>query len=186
MSRTDKGESRRTAVAVAASRLLVTEGFAALTHRRVAEAAGVPLGTTTYYFRDRADLTRAAVDVVIERERRRRARLDAGDGSAAEVARALVAVLVPPGPGSARTRAAVVYERLTEALRDEELRRIVDGDYADVDLHIRRLLGASAVDAEFVRAGVEGRLLRWLATDEPMRDLVDAVAADLRTVGAAA
>ena len=31
-------------------------GSAGVTHRAVAKAAGVPLGSTTYYFRDRADL----------------------------------------------------------------------------------------------------------------------------------
>jgi TetR/AcrR family transcriptional regulator, regulator of biofilm formation and stress response len=46
-------------------------GSAALTHRAVADIAGVPLGSTTYYFKDREDLMRQtmehAVDIEAER-----------------------------------------------------------------------------------------------------------------------
>ena len=69
---TAKGSMRRQQVLKAAGDIMLAEGFRALTHRRVAEAAGVPLGTTTYYFTDRADLMRATVGHFLEREQVRR------------------------------------------------------------------------------------------------------------------
>ena len=44
----------------AALSLIAQQGFAAVTHRRVAAAAGVPLGSTTYYFDSREHLLREA------------------------------------------------------------------------------------------------------------------------------
>ena len=40
--------------------VIAEHGVAGTTHRRVAAAAGVPLGSTTYYFADLADLLGAA------------------------------------------------------------------------------------------------------------------------------
>lgn len=53
-------EDRRTAILDATLRLIATHGVDAVTHRRVAAAAGVPLGSTTYYFESRAQLLRDA------------------------------------------------------------------------------------------------------------------------------
>jgi DNA-binding transcriptional regulator YbjK len=58
---------RRRAIVAAAADLLVASGFAELTHRRVAERAGVPLGATTYYFDSLADLEEAALGVLAEK-----------------------------------------------------------------------------------------------------------------------
>jgi len=41
-------------------RIIASEGADAVTHRRVAQAAGVPLGSITYYFKSREDLMREA------------------------------------------------------------------------------------------------------------------------------
>jgi DNA-binding transcriptional regulator YbjK len=55
-ARGGRGEVRRRLILEAAVRVIGTGGLAAVTHRAVAEEAGVPLGSTTYYFRDREDL----------------------------------------------------------------------------------------------------------------------------------
>jgi DNA-binding transcriptional regulator YbjK len=47
---TPKGERRRSALICAAAELLCHAGFEAVTHRAVAERAGLPLASTTYYF----------------------------------------------------------------------------------------------------------------------------------------
>ncbi|WP_344811443.1 TetR/AcrR family transcriptional regulator [Microlunatus aurantiacus] len=51
--------------------VIAEHGVAGTTHRRVAAAAGVPLGSTTYYFADLADLLQAAfgrfADLISER-----------------------------------------------------------------------------------------------------------------------
>ncbi|MEV6160150.1 TetR family transcriptional regulator [Nonomuraea sp. NPDC052129] len=69
MSETGKGASsrrdpsgRRRAIVEAAAGLIAGEGVSGLTHRKVAAAAEVPLGSTTYYFTDLADLVQAALE----------------------------------------------------------------------------------------------------------------------------
>jgi DNA-binding transcriptional regulator YbjK len=59
---TEKGERRRAALAAAAAELLRTGGFDAVRHRAVAEKAGLPLASTTYYFTSLDDLVVAAVE----------------------------------------------------------------------------------------------------------------------------
>ncbi|MFC9999403.1 TetR/AcrR family transcriptional regulator [Nocardia sp. NPDC127526] len=63
--RTDK--PRREVIAEAAERVLAKRGVEGLTHRAAAEEAGVPLGSTTYYFADRDDLIGAAVERMVDR-----------------------------------------------------------------------------------------------------------------------
>ncbi|SEP77131.1 transcriptional regulator, TetR family [Lentzea xinjiangensis] len=59
---TPKGERRRQALVEAASALLVEGGFDAVRHRAVAERAGLPLASTTYYFDSLDELITAAVE----------------------------------------------------------------------------------------------------------------------------
>lgn len=51
---------RRTDILRATVRVIATDGLEAVTHRRVAAAAAVPLGSTTYYFASREELVREA------------------------------------------------------------------------------------------------------------------------------
>ncbi len=59
---TPKGERRRQALVEAAAALLVEGGFDAVRHRAVAERAGLPLASTTYYFDSLDELITAAVE----------------------------------------------------------------------------------------------------------------------------
>jgi TetR/AcrR family transcriptional regulator, regulator of biofilm formation and stress response len=52
---------RRQTIIDAAARVIAESGLAALTHRRVAEVADVPVGSTTYYFKDLDELREAAL-----------------------------------------------------------------------------------------------------------------------------
>jgi DNA-binding transcriptional regulator YbjK len=52
--------SRPDEILRAAIRVIAADGLEAVTHRRVAAEAGVPLGSTTYYFASREELVRAA------------------------------------------------------------------------------------------------------------------------------
>lgn len=47
---------RRTHILASAARVIADHGVRAFTFRAVADAAGVPLGSTTYYFKDRDEL----------------------------------------------------------------------------------------------------------------------------------
>ena len=59
---TPKGERRRHALVLAAAELLSEGGFEAVRHRAIAERAGLPLASTTYYFSSLDDLISAAVE----------------------------------------------------------------------------------------------------------------------------
>jgi DNA-binding transcriptional regulator YbjK len=59
---TPKGERRRAALVEAAAELLIQGGFDAIRHRAVAERAGLPLASTTYYFHSLEDLISAAME----------------------------------------------------------------------------------------------------------------------------
>ena len=54
-------EGRRRAIIEAAAEIIAREGTRKLTHRRVAQQAGVPLGSTTQYFSSIDELRRAAL-----------------------------------------------------------------------------------------------------------------------------
>ncbi|MFI9011549.1 TetR/AcrR family transcriptional regulator [Actinosynnema sp. NPDC053489] len=58
---------RRERIVAAAVRVIGASGPAALTHRAAAAEAGVPLGSTTYYFADLDELLAAAVLAVARR-----------------------------------------------------------------------------------------------------------------------
>lgn len=59
---TPKGERRRYALVCAAAELLCQGGFEAVTHRAVADRAGLPLASTTYYFASLDELVETAVE----------------------------------------------------------------------------------------------------------------------------
>ncbi|PXY34572.1 TetR family transcriptional regulator [Prauserella sp. PE36] len=59
---TPKGERRRAALVSAAAELLTEGGFEAIRHRAVADRAGLPLASTTYYFDSLDDLIAAAME----------------------------------------------------------------------------------------------------------------------------
>ena len=59
---TPKGERRRYALVTAAAELLCHGGFEAVTHRAVAQRAGLPLASTTYYFSSLDALVEAAIE----------------------------------------------------------------------------------------------------------------------------
>ncbi|MEV6910562.1 TetR family transcriptional regulator [Amycolatopsis sp. NPDC051071] len=59
---TPKGERRRAELIESAAALLAEGGFDAVRHRAVAERAGLPLASTTYYFDSLEELVTAAVE----------------------------------------------------------------------------------------------------------------------------
>ncbi|GAB1516845.1 TetR/AcrR family transcriptional regulator [Actinophytocola sp. KF-1] len=59
-------EARRRTIVTAAVRAIAEVGVGNVTHRRIAQLAGVPLGSTTYYFPTLDDLVAAALREAIE------------------------------------------------------------------------------------------------------------------------
>lgn len=64
--RQERGQQRRDALVRAAADIAATHGFGAVSHRAVARRAGVPLGSTTYYFSSLDDLLGAVAALMIE------------------------------------------------------------------------------------------------------------------------
>lgn len=65
--RVARGQERRDEIARAVIDVVAEHGLRGLTHRKVAEAAGVPLGSTTYHFETLDDLMVAGLELAAER-----------------------------------------------------------------------------------------------------------------------
>jgi DNA-binding transcriptional regulator YbjK len=123
---TPKGERRRQALVEAAAGLLVEGGFDAVRHRAVAERAGLPLASTTYYFQSLDDLVTAAVEhhgrVELDRGRRCLDELVTRERSPDTLVELVLDLLL--GPESERDAESVLlrYERLVATGRRPYLR----------------------------------------------------------------
>ncbi|MCO4253803.1 TetR/AcrR family transcriptional regulator [Pseudarthrobacter cellobiosi] len=114
--------STRRRVLDAAVELLGTRGLRALTHARVDQAAGVPKGSTSNYFRTRSALLTGAVEWIAEQDR------GAVEGPASLPADvdAFVAQLaggVEMITGAFRTRTIARYVLFLEGTHDDDVRR---------------------------------------------------------------
>lgn len=167
MTATPKGLAKRDVIASAAARVLVADGLEAVTHRAVAEAARVPLGSTTYHFSGLDDLRRAAADRIADADIARMAGLiadlDHRRRSADAVARIVVQAVVPAGAHELVTW----YERYARAARAPVLaaaaRRTNLAAIDTVDAVLRASYRAHSVAAPVVLAVVDGAVLGALA-----------------------
>ncbi len=172
-------DGRRGEILDAALGLIAEQGFAAVTHRRVAAAAGVPLGSTTYYFDSREHLLRESF--------RRFLRIVAEDAaeSAAEVKqaptlRSLVDFVVEFTEREVENAAviAIEYELVLFAARDgalaNELHAWQDGLVADLaeimeSLDVRRPFDAARAVSQLVRGYELEQLTRREARSDELR-----------------
>jgi DNA-binding transcriptional regulator YbjK len=164
--------SRREQILEAALRVIGRSGRSAVTHRAVAEEAGVPLGSTTYYFESRDDLLRQALEHVAasEVERyRKRGELLRSVKSAHELADSLIDDLV----AAAKDRVAYIaeYELWLEAGQRPELRAAAqswcDAEQRSVAGAMEALGSADpATDASLVVAAIDGFGERVLARED--------------------
>jgi DNA-binding transcriptional regulator YbjK len=191
---TPKGERRRYALVSAAAELLAEGGFEAVRHRAVAQRAGLPLASTTYYFSSLDDLIARAVEHIGMIEvAQLRARVHAlfrrrrGPETTAEMLAELLVEDVS-GPGTA-DQLISRYERLIACTRlptlRETMRRNVrqraeavaeaierSGRSVNIEL-VRTLL--CAVDGSVVSALVEGRDPRT-AAEQTVVELIEVLA----------
>jgi DNA-binding transcriptional regulator YbjK len=163
---------RREQILDAALRIIGRSGRQAVTHRAVAEEAGVPLGSTTYYFDSRDDLLGQALEHVaaseVERYAKRGEELRTVK-SAHELADRLIDELVV----AAQDRIAYIaeYEIWLEAGRRPELREAAqswcDAEQRSVALAMETL-GSSdpATDASLIVAAIDGLGERVLARED--------------------
>ncbi len=175
-------EARRRQIVAAAVRAIVDVGIGGVTHRKIAALAGVPLGSTTYYFPTLDDLVAAALREATETAR---AELEAW-GEELWVSRDLPATFVDLAERylADRAQAQLGYELYLAATRTPELRPVArlwidglrgicarfagkDGGFAlaaMVDGHlVQALVTGEHLDAEGLRAGVEALVSRRTA-----------------------
>ncbi|WP_034268031.1 TetR/AcrR family transcriptional regulator [Haloechinothrix halophila] len=187
---TPKGERRRAALVEAGSQLLVEGGFDAVRHRAVAERAGLPLASTTYYFSSLDDLVTAVV------ERQGRQELERGRRQLDELARrhrgidTVVELVLDMLLGSKRADTAADaesvlsrYERLVATGRRPYLRPLMSTLGSELRALLAEILsrsGMSVSDAELERliALVDGAVVNALIEISP--DPRDAAAKMLR------
>ncbi|OHU31502.1 TetR family transcriptional regulator [Mycobacteroides franklinii] len=125
---TPKGERRRRALISAAADLLRDNGIDAVRHRAVAQRAGLPLASTTYYFSSLEDLIARAVEHAgtheLEQIQERLSLVQYRRRGAAATAEAVVDLLFgTPGFGAGEQLVSR-YERELACSRHPELREV--------------------------------------------------------------
>lgn len=179
-----QSELKRRSILDAALRVVASGGAEAVTHRRVAAEAGVPLGSTTYYFASRDDLLReafrhhaASVYGAID---------EVADGMALRSAADVVGFLVGLGRREIEDRALVLveYEIIVRAARDPALAREVNAYERALAARLGEALERFGVARSFEAARtlialVRGFELECLTHPDPE---VDALQARLETV----
>jgi DNA-binding transcriptional regulator YbjK len=176
---TPKGERRRAALVDAAAELLVEGGFDAVRHRAVAERAGLPLASTTYYFDSLDELVMAAVEqharVELENGRRRLGELATRNrGVDAQIGLVLDMLLGPIRPDREADAEAVLlrYERLVATGRRTYLRPLMRTLSAELTELLTEIFARSgtpmgAVELERLVALVDGAVVNALVAVDP-------------------
>jgi TetR/AcrR family transcriptional regulator, regulator of biofilm formation and stress response len=172
------------AILDAALRLVGQEGTSALTHRRVAEIAGVSLSATTYYFRSKAQILEQALFLAAERELTELSAVhdlfDPATMTVEEWAARLARVLAAEAKGRRRVMLLAQFEMDLYAARHPRLRaavRELNARYAALIEPVLVRLGAreTATNARLFVAAVTGLLLEQASC--PMPDFADGVLA---------
>jgi DNA-binding transcriptional regulator YbjK len=145
---TAKGERRRQELVTAAAALLRAGGFEAVRHRAVAERAGLPLASTTYYFGSLDDLVTAAVERTgrdeLDEGRRRLADLTAGPAPADGPAELVLDLLLGPESRDGGLDAVLLrYERLVGAGRRPYLAAVMRALRTELDALLTEILTRS-------------------------------------------
>ncbi|MBB3662986.1 MULTISPECIES: TetR/AcrR family transcriptional regulator [Prauserella salsuginis group] len=171
---TPKGERRRNALVRAAAELLSEGGFDAIRHRAVAERAGLPLASTTYYFDSLDELVSAATEhhgrTELAAGRARLADLPTADRGVDTVVDLVLDQLLGEDP--AYEAVLLRYERLVGTGRRPYLRplmRTLSGELREL---LAEILVKSGLDAderriERIIAVVDGAVVNALIAVDP-------------------
>lgn len=156
-------EGRRAEILAAAASLIRDRGLERLSYRTVADRAGVPLGSTTYYFPTLADLRDQALEA-ISRSRHEalapwRDRLVA-DPSVDTVVAMITDYLAD------RSVPAVEYETYGAAARDQSLRPLTAAWVEHLEGPLREAFGEELAPA--LSYLLDGATLRALMTGQPL------------------
>ncbi|MER8115895.1 TetR family transcriptional regulator [Streptomyces sp. NPDC094031] len=171
---------RRERVLDAALEVLVEDGVAGITHRKVAARADVPLGSVTYHFASLTELCARAFARYVERRSTEYEALFAEVTSRAKLVDVLVE-LVRGGPD--RHRSAVLgFELHLAALRDPALRALTEEWTRSSRAVLARFTGRET--AARLDALLEGMIMHALLSTEP-EPRAETRTAIVRTLGPA-
>ncbi|MFI5607444.1 TetR/AcrR family transcriptional regulator [Amycolatopsis sp. NPDC051903] len=176
---TPKGERRRATLVEAAAELLAEGGFDAVRHRAVAERAGLPLASTTYYFDSLEDLVTAAVEhhsqVELANGRQQLEELATRNRGVQATVELVLDLLLGPPSGDPEADAEAVllrYERLVATGRRPYLRplmRTLSDQLNELLLAIFTRSGTPVTPAELEKlvALVDGAVVNALIAIDP-------------------
>jgi TetR/AcrR family transcriptional regulator, regulator of biofilm formation and stress response len=172
-----RGIERRQRLLEATLRVLAREGPRAVTHRNVAEEAGVPLAATTYYFSSKDELLKEAFRFHAANELRRveNAIGEFGNSLSADDLAMYLAKFLADGLHESRQSLLAEYALLLEAAHDaqlEEFARQFYDAFADWLTAILEKLGSKspAVDVRIILATLAGLEVDNLATPSTALD----------------
>jgi DNA-binding transcriptional regulator YbjK len=193
-----RGAARREALLEAVLRIVAEVGPDAVTHRRVAEAAGLPLASTTYWFTSKEHLLTAALELAAERDTARLLEYTSGlagwvtgaeaPGDEDPLDAAVAAIVDPCGDTTQANRGSLIatFALLLEAARRPALQRIAQRWTETYIITLGRLLERAGSahprqDAELLLGAADGLLIEGLATgrDEDLRPRLRRLAAAL-------
>lgn len=156
-------QGRRRVIIDAALELMAEDGLARLTHRTIAARAGVPLGSTTYYFPTLRDLVHESLVVLRQRNE---AQLDSwrqrllAEKDTVEVIVGWVSEYLEN-----RAQAALEYELYLAAARDELLRAPAATWVPGLHQVLRERLAPEPAEAAGLL--IDGAILQSLALGGP-------------------
>ena len=169
---TQPAQGRREQILDATLRVIGRSGREAVTHRAVAEEAGVPLGSTTYYFDSRDDLLGQALEHVARQEAARHIEIGQ-ELRKAKTPRQLADMLLEQLVFEIEDRDAYIaeYELWLEAGRRPDLREAATAWCDAVQLAVAgalERLGSTnpAADASLIVAAIDGLGERVLARED--------------------
>jgi TetR/AcrR family transcriptional regulator, regulator of biofilm formation and stress response len=175
----------RAKVLAATIDLIYELGLGGITHRKIAERAGVPLGTTTYHFESLTQLIELAIRQELNADSKRRKDVLQRSVAGADIVTWLLELMLPQGSDQPHILANVNV-RLSEIQLSIDFRHLVKELQFEVESDIANLLVQSGIDSSHagtVLALLDGFLLQWLIYEKPLSWLSGQLSKALRDLG---
>jgi DNA-binding transcriptional regulator YbjK len=181
-TRAEASEHVRGAIVAATVELVARDGVGAVTHRRVADLAGVSLSSTTWHFASKHDILEAALRWTAQREiervgemAERIAAASPGDFDADAWAGALAAWVADQATGDERATTVALYRLQLETLGRQAAVEVHREWGAGLEAIGARVLGEAGsetpgLDTRLVVAALDGLRLSVLSAKEQGED----------------
>jgi TetR/AcrR family transcriptional regulator, regulator of biofilm formation and stress response len=166
-----RGAARREALLEAVLRIVAEVGPDAVTHRRVAEVAELPLASTTYWFKSKDHLLTAALELAADRDTERLMQYAAAAGrSDIDPIDAVIGAINECSDPTQASRGSLIatFALLLEAARRPALREIAQRWTEAYLVTLTQLMEQAGSphprqDAELLLAAADGLLIEQLA-----------------------